>query len=70
MSLDILMNHEDAKRFVKEHGIEAFVDSFESEFGYGFYCCKSDWWMDDPKYICKLLGRYGDIIIGWYGVHD
>lgn len=63
------MNYKDAKTIVKEFGFEGFVEKLEREFGYDFFGC-STYWYDDSKFICKMKGSRGDIIIGWLGIHD
>lgn len=69
MVFDKMMYHDEAKAIVKESGFEGFVEKLDHEFGYNFFSCGIHWY-DDSKFICKLKGAKGDIIIGWYGVHD
>ena len=67
MSFDFIMDYEKAKRQVDKKGWEGFMESFDD--GEKFYSV-SQYWYDDPTYICKMKGRYGDKIIGWKGVHE
>lgn len=67
--MDLLMKHDSAKEYVRVFGIEKFVDMLEDSYKGRFYSC-SDYWISDPKYVCKLKGANRDLIIGWYGVHD
>ena len=66
---DFIMNHKKAKEIVKEKGFDGFMGYFEEEYNYNFYSC-STYWEDDSKYICKLKGSKGDLIVGWEGIHD
>lgn len=69
---ELLMMHQEAKTLVDQLGWEGFVQRFNKEYekqDYRFYACGKSWY-DDPEYICKLRGQYGDLLIGWFGVHD
>lgn len=68
MEIDMILDHEQAKGAVETIGWDGFVHSIEQRFNYGFFSCSQDWY-HSSKYICKLKGSRGDIIIGWKGVH-
>ena len=69
--VDLLMNFKDARDYVKNHGLDAFIAKVEKESArpLELYAC-STFWIDNSKYVCKLKGKYGDIIIGWFGIHE
>lgn len=62
-----IMEWEKAKELVDRDGWDGFME--QQNDGRELYAV-SQWWYDDPKYICKFRGKYGDKIIGWKGVHD
>lgn len=68
-SLDVIMKHKDAKKFVRKYGYDAFIEEMNNEFDYDLGSASMHWERDD-KYICKMRGGRGDIIIGWEGRHD
>lgn len=71
MNFDKIMDFKEAKAIIKEIGFEGFTEMLDNEFGYEFFGCSTYWYdANDSKYICKLKGRKGDIIIGWKGIHD
>lgn len=69
MWVDKILNHDEAKQKVKEHGMEGFVQDLENEYHGDFYGCSLAW-LDEPSFICKLKGGKRDLIIGWEGIHD
>lgn len=68
MDYDLVIDHNMAKQIVNERGWDGFVLFIEQQFHYSFFSCSQDWHRDS-KYICKLKGRKGDVIIGWIGIH-
>lgn len=72
MGLDFIMEYEAAKNQVKENGWDNFLESFQEKFpSYDLGSVSTYWYnANDPTYICKMRGGYGDIVIGWEGVHD
>lgn len=62
---DKVMNHEKAKEFVRLHGYDKFIEQMNEEFPDYDLGSASIHWERDPKYICKMRGMRGDIIIGW-----
>lgn len=67
--MDLFMDYTSAKTLVKVLGVEGFVKHLEKEYGYHFFSCSTAW-LDDSKYICKLKGSHGDLVIGWEGIHN
>jgi hypothetical protein len=67
--VDKLLDYEGTRNYVNEVGFDQFVAELEKEYSYRFFSC-SEAWLMDPKFICKLKGARGDLIIGWKGVHD
>lgn len=66
---DEVMNFGEAKSIVDKEGWEGFLSYFQNKFPERrLYACSQSWY-DDKKYICKIRGTRGDIIIGWYDVH-
>ncbi|WP_077621275.1 hypothetical protein [Sediminibacillus massiliensis] len=62
---DGVMSYNAAKEFVKEEGMEGFLDLLRSEYpNRDLYGC-STYWERDSQYICKARGKYGDVVIGW-----
>lgn len=68
MDYDLVIDHNMAKTIVNERGWDGFVLFIEQQFHFNFFSCSQDWY-HASKYICKLKGRDGDVIIGWIGVH-
>lgn len=66
--LDLIMDHAEAKQIVQSEGYDAFIRKVDEGFHYGLSSA-SQYWEKDPKYICKMKGRKGDVIIGWTGTH-
>lgn len=63
------MNIEDARKMVDENSWDAFLAHFQNKYPKRrLYSCSKDWYKDE-KYICKVKGVRGDILIGWYGIH-
>ncbi|MNM63961.1 hypothetical protein D3C81_753370 [compost metagenome] len=62
--VDIYIDYNEAKMMVDKKGWNHFVRHFEKIKKNGFYSCSKDWY-DDPKYICKIKGDRGDLIVGW-----
>ncbi|MBT2696327.1 hypothetical protein J7E79_02610 [Bacillus sp. ISL-40] len=70
MGLDLIMSHDNAKQKVKEDGWDSFLETFQKDYEpYKLYSC-STYWYDDSQYICKFRGVYGDVVIGWDGIHN
>ncbi|MNV63243.1 hypothetical protein D3C71_1558260 [compost metagenome] len=67
--VDICMEYDEAKRMVDKKGWEYFVSYFNSRKKLDLYSCSKDWY-EDSKYICKLKGAKGDLIIGWCRIHS
>jgi len=62
---DGVMSHGETASFVNENGRDDFLDYLQQQFpGYGLGGYSTSW-EDDPKFICKANGKYGDVIIGW-----
>ncbi|WP_156290804.1 hypothetical protein [Oceanobacillus salinisoli] len=62
---DGMMNHSEAKSFVREHGEDGFLEYLQDQYPSYDLGGFSTAWEFDKKYICKARGRNGDIIIGW-----
>lgn len=59
------MDYKSARNFVTDEGWDAFVELVNSQFqGYKLYACSTDW-HNDRRYICKLRGTGGDVLIQW-----
>lgn len=68
-NFDEIMEFDEAKRLVDKYGWNGFLSYFKDKFpDRSLYAC-SQYWYEDRKYICKMRGTRGDIIIGWNGVH-
>lgn len=61
------LNHEEAKQYVQDNGYNSFLEVMNEQFPTKDLGSMSTYWEHDDKYICKMRGRYGDIIIGWGG---
>lgn len=66
--IDLLLDRDIARLIVANRGWDGFVLFIEQQFHYNFFSCSQDWF-ENSKYICKLKGRNGDVVIGWKGVH-
>ena len=62
--MDITMNHESAKETVNKIGWDGFLQEMNDKYSFNFYSVSNSWY-DDKKFICKLKGAYGDLIINW-----
>lgn len=62
---DVVMEHSEAVEYVNDFGNEAFMDVMREEFPNYDLGSMSIHWERDSKYICKMKGTRGDIIIGW-----
>ena len=70
MCLNRIENREEMKQAVRERGWDhQFFDDLRAEEGNEYFSGSTAWY-DDEKYILKCKGKYGNIIIGWEGVHD
>lgn len=69
MWLNRIENREEMKQSVREKGWGQFFEDLSTEDGNEYFSGSTAWY-DDEKYILKCKGKYGDIIIGWEGVHD
>lgn len=68
--IDIITDYQVNRNLAITYGLDAFMEYFNGIYPqYGFYSCSSHW-IEDEKYICKLKGTGGDLVIGWIGVHD
>jgi hypothetical protein len=70
MGLDFIMEYEQAKKRVKEEGFDGLLNDFREKYPSYDLGSVSTYWYDDPHYICKMRGGYGDVVIGWEGIHD
>lgn len=62
---DVYMNHAQAVALVKQNGMEKFMALMQAEYpSHKLYSCSLAW-QDSSKYICKMRGSQGDIIIAW-----
>lgn len=58
------MNHEATKNIVNDIGWDGFLQLMNDKYSRNFYSVSNAWY-DDRKYICKLKGARGDLIISW-----
>jgi len=64
--IDMLMDYEDAVRIVKSLGFDGWVKHVAQKFPYHkLHSASTAWYEDGPKYIAKLRGLSGDVIIDW-----
>ncbi|MGE6755983.1 hypothetical protein ACQKFO_21515 [Rossellomorea sp. NPDC071047] len=64
--MEILMDYNSAKKLVEVYGWSYFLKMFNKKYpGYRLYSV-SKAWFEERKYICKLKGGGGDIIIRWF----
>lgn len=64
MRYDMVLDRDICKAIVNERGWDGFVLFIEQQRPYKFFSCSQDWYANG-KYICKLKGRDGDVVIGW-----
>ena len=63
--MDEIMNIHEARNIVETEGWDGFLNYFSERYpDHEFYSASQSWY-DDGKYICKLRGAYGDLIVGW-----
>ncbi|GAA0471951.1 hypothetical protein [Alkalibacillus silvisoli] len=64
--MDLTMSYKEAYELVNDHGYDSLIDHVSELFPNNvLYSCSTGWFMYGAKYICKLQGRYGDIVISW-----
>ncbi|MDF2533988.1 MAG: hypothetical protein K0R18_145 [Bacillales bacterium] len=71
--MDLLMNYEEACELIRNNGWDDFLALLNEKFPkYNLKGCSMSWYeeKDGSKFICKAKGSRGDVIVGWYGVHD
>lgn len=63
--MEVVMCYLSAVKLVEEQGWDDFLSFISNQFpSLGLYKCSMDWF-ENPKYICKVKGVYGDILIYW-----
>lgn len=63
--MEIIMDYNTAKRMVEVFGWSYFLKLLNKKYpGYRLYSVSKPW-LDDRKFICKLKGEGGDLIIRW-----
>lgn len=61
---DLILDHNEACKIVDNEGFEGFTRKMEDKYNYKFFSCSTHW-KENKKYICKLKGSLGDLVIGW-----
>jgi hypothetical protein len=63
--MEITMNYDCAYNIVLSKGWNEFLEILKKRYvKYELYCCSTAWFTND-KYVCKVRGTYGDLIIKW-----
>ena len=59
--MSLIMDHGTAAQF----GVEGMLAGLQAKYPeLGLYAVSVDW-IENPEFICKLRGEFGDIVIGW-----
>jgi hypothetical protein len=66
MFFDLVMDWHEASELVKEAGFDGWLKFVAAKFPhYKLYATSTDWYSVGPRYIAKLRGTAGDVIVGW-----
>ncbi|GEL76577.1 hypothetical protein TMU01_08120 [Tenuibacillus multivorans] len=65
--MDLKMEYKHAKNIVNNHGWGYFLNCFQQIYpDRHFYGCSQSRYFVGSEYICKLKGKNGDLIVGWF----
>jgi len=70
MKFNMILNYETEKQIIERYDWELYLKVLQHRYPKNKLYAVSQDWYDDSRFICKARGTYGDIIIGWEGVHS